>query len=194
MRVLLSAKTAFLFCLLVSLTPVPAYSEDYSDTPGVTVKKAETALLGDNYVLSADIDYQLSQKAIDALRNGVPLFWTYQFKVEEQRDYIWNKPLIEKSFRYRIQYLALLNMYRVRNENNGAVSNFSTLPAALGLLSTLQDYRLIEKAKINGNQRYFAGIKITFERDSLPLPLRPGAYLNSQWYLSSDWFLWPLKE
>jgi Domain of unknown function (DUF4390) len=191
MRVSLNNKTALLLGLLLLLLPGSVYPIKES---GVRVKSAETALLGDDYVLTADIDYQLSENAIEALNNGVSLFWTYQFNVKEQRNYVWDKTLVEKSFRYRIQYHALLKMYRVRNENNGAVDNFSTLQAALDLLSTLRDYRLIEKAKIGDQKNYIVGIKVTFERDALPLPLRPMAYLNPEWYLSSDWYLWPLKK
>ncbi|NOU20717.1 MAG: DUF4390 domain-containing protein [Methyloglobulus sp.] len=170
--------------------PASAYPNDI----GVTVTSAEASLLGEDYVLTADIDYQLSEKAIEALDNGVPLFWTYQFKVQEQRDFFWNDTLVEKSFRYRIQYHALLKMYRVINESNGAVENFSTLQAALDLLSALRDYRLIKKTQIDIKKQYVAGMKITFERDALPLPLRPIAYTNPQWYLSSDWYLWPLNK
>jgi Domain of unknown function (DUF4390) len=187
----LNNKTAILLYLLLLLIPVAGYPN--SDT-GVRIINAETALLGDDYVLTANIDYQLSEKAIEALNNGVSLFWTYQFKVEEQRDYLWNNTLVEKNFRYRIQYHALLKMYRVINESNGAVDNFSTLQAALDLISTLRDYRLIETSNISDEGSYVAGMKVTFERDALPLPLRPIAYTNPQWYLSSDWYLWPLKK
>jgi Domain of unknown function (DUF4390) len=179
-----------LLCFVLSLMPASAYPNDI----GVTVTSAVASLLGEDYVLTANIDYQLSEKAIEALDNGVPLFWTYQFKVQEQRDFFWNDTLVEKSFRYRIQYHALLKMYRVINESNGAVENFSTLQAALDLLSTLRDYRLIEKTQIDIKKQYVAGMKITFERDALPLPLRPIAYTNPQWYLSSDWYLWPLNK
>jgi hypothetical protein len=190
MRESVNIKTLVLLCFVVSVIPVPVYS----NSPGVTVKNAETVLSGEDYLLAADIDYQLSDKATEALRNGVSLFWTYQFKVQEQHDFMWSKTLVEKSFRYRIQYHALLKMYRVINESNGAVDNFSTLQAALDLLSAVRNVRLIEKAKISNKGVYIAGMKVTFERDALPLPLRPMAYINPQWYLSSDWYEWPLKK
>jgi Domain of unknown function (DUF4390) len=186
-----SAKKAALLFLILLLNSLPANSESSGE---VNVKNAETSLLGDDYILSADIDYQLSKKATEALKNGVPLLWTYQFKVEELRELLWNKTILEKNILYRIQYHALLNVYRVKNESNGSVNNFSTLQTALDLLSTLRDYRLIESSKILDSKTYLAKIKISFERDALPLPLRPIAYLNSQWYLSSDWYVWPLKK
>lgn len=191
MHVSLSNNKATLFYIVMMLICAPAYSNNSGE---VVVKYAETSVLGEDYVLNADIDYQLSKKAKEALGNGVPLRWTYEFKVEELRDYLWNKTILEKNILYRIQYHALLNVYRVKNESNGSVSNFSTLQSALDLLSTLRDYRLIEKGKILDHKDYIAKMKISFERDALPLPLRPIAYFNSQWYLSSDWYIWQLKK
>jgi Domain of unknown function (DUF4390) len=190
MRALLNAKWILRLCAILLAMPILLNASD----SGVAIKSAEAVLQGDDYVMSADIDYRLSDKAIEALNNGVSLFWTYQFKVQEQRDFVWNNTLLEKSVRYGIQYHALLKLYRVRNDSNGAVDNFSTLQAALDMLSTLRDYRLIEKSKISDGNQYIAAMKITFERDALPLPLRPVAYMNPQWYLSSDWYTWPLKK
>ena len=190
MRASLKNKTVIvLYCLLL-LIPLSAYPSD----TGVRISSAETALLGDDYVLTVSIDYQLSKRAMEALNNGVSLYWTYEFKVQEHHHYLLDTTLVEKSFRYRVQYHALLKMYRVINESNGAMENFSTWQAALDLLSSLRDYRLVEKSKLSDQESYIAGMKITFEREALPMPLRPISYVNSQWYLSSDWYLWPLKK
>ena len=175
--------------LLFALLPArKLFANDY----GITVKQAEAFISGDQYVVSADVDFRLSDRAVEALKNGVPLFWTYQFKVHEQRSLLWDKAVVEKNIRYRIQYHALLNVYRVRNENSGTVSNSYTLEDALEHLSSLREIPLLEKKKVSQEEDYLAGLKVTFDRDALPLPLRPVAYVNPQWYLSSDWFTWTL--
>lgn len=166
----------------------------FADAFAVAVKRAEMNIQGDRYVLSADIDYQLSPRAKEALQNGVSLFWVVQIKVWQQRDYVWDKKLVYKEVRYRIQYHALLNMYRVRNESSGEVDNFSTLPAALDLMSRVRDIQVIDRVDLLAGERYLAGVKVSFDRDALPLPLRPAAYVNLQWYLSSDWYVWSLKN
>ncbi|MGR9037672.1 MAG: DUF4390 domain-containing protein, partial [Gammaproteobacteria bacterium] len=78
-----------------------------ADTHAVTVKQAELRLKNGIYLLSADIDYHISNRALDALQNGIPLFWDINIIVKEQRDFFWNKTVIEKTVRYRIQYHAL---------------------------------------------------------------------------------------
>ena len=88
-----------------------------ADAAGVTVKKAELRLVNGIYRLSADIDYQISSRALDALQNGIPLFWDIKVVIEEQRNFLWNKTLIEKTFRYRVQYHALLFRCKIQNHN-----------------------------------------------------------------------------
>ncbi len=176
--------------VLLWLLPISGSANEFA----AEVRQAEITLQGDSYMLSADILYQLSDKAMEALQNGVPLFWDLQVKVQQQRDVLWNKTLVDTAIRYRIQYHALLNMYRVRNEGNGDVYNFSTLSAALDLMSAVRHFRLIEKAELAPEKQYLCAVKVNFDRDALPLPLRPIAYIDPQWYLSSDWTLWPLKK
>lgn len=161
---------------------------------GVEVKNVEFALRGDSYLMSADMDYRLSVRAKEALQNGVPLYWDIHIKTLQYRAYLWDKTLATIGIRYRIQYHALLNMYRVRNEGSHELYNFSTLSAALDAMSTIRDFRVMDKAFFAPTEHYAVGIKVTLDRDALPLPLRPIAYTNPQWYLSSDWTLWPLTK
>ncbi|MEI6066383.1 MAG: DUF4390 domain-containing protein [Methylococcaceae bacterium] len=193
MRVSGSSRCFFcrFFCaVLLGLLPFCGYADDFA----AEVTQAEITSLGDQYVVSADIGYQLGKKAKDALQNGVPLFWDLQIKLLQHRDRLWDKTLVDTAIRYRLQYHALLNMYRVRNEGDGEVYNFSTLAAALELMSAVRDFRLIEKAQLDPQKQYVCAVKVSFDRDALPLPLRPIAYIDPQWYLSSDWTLWPLKK
>jgi hypothetical protein len=173
------------------------------------VQHAQIDVHGNHYVLSADIDYQLTDKAKEALENGVPLYWVLRIKVMQQRDILWDKPLVNIAIRYRLQYHALLNMYRVvivqqtgkveQRENSheqigGDSYNFSTLSAALDLMATVRDLPLLNKSDIQPEKNYRIEIKAQFDRDALPLPLRPISYTNPQWYLSSNWTVWALKN
>lgn len=182
--------SACLCGVLLWLLPFSGYADEFA----AEVKQAKITLQSDSYVLSADIVYQLSEKAKEALQNGVPLFWNIQVKMLQHRNVLWDKTLIDTAIRYRIQYHALLNMYRVRNEGNGEVYNFSTLSAALDLMSAVRNFRVIEKAELAPEKQYLCAVKVNFDREALPLPLRPIAYIDPQWYLSSDWTLWPLKK
>jgi hypothetical protein len=92
-----------------------------------------------------------------------------------------------------LQYHALLNLYRVKNESTGRIDNVSTLSTALNLISTLRNFHLLDNAAVTAANTEVA-IKVEFDREALPLPLRPMAYLSQQWNLSSEWSVWPLKN
>lgn len=186
------AKRNFLMLLLVSgwLMPAAVSAGAYA----AIIKYAQLTLQDEEYLLSAEIQYRLSPKASDALKNGVPLFWAVNIRIKRQRDFWWDETVVEKNLRFKIQYQALLNVYRVRNEDSGEGGNFSTLASALDALSLIRYVPVAGKSALIPGERYVAAMRVVFDRELLPLPLRPLAYINPQWYLSSDWYLWNLKN
>ena len=57
--------------------PVLVNGADFSSQ----IKQVDIVQRGDEYLLSATIDYQLSEKAKTALQNGVPLYWQLLIKL-----------------------------------------------------------------------------------------------------------------
>ncbi len=154
------------------------------------VKQAEVSVRNGEYILAAYLGYHLSPQANDALQNGVPLFWSIKIKLQQQHDFWLNKTLSKQTLRYRLQYHALLNMYRVRNENTGIMNSFSTLSAALNAMATVRDLPLMATKDLLPNVHHLVAIKVLFEDDALPLPLQTQVIANPQWQLSSDWTQW----
>ncbi|MGR9086167.1 MAG: DUF4390 domain-containing protein [Gammaproteobacteria bacterium] len=190
MRVLQSGRQAVIWCFIGWLVAGMAHAHPFS----VAVRRAELNSGGGGFYLKADIDYRLSLKATEALYNGIPLFWDIRVRILEPRKLLWDKTIAEQELRFRIQYHALLNMYRIRNEDSGMVYNFSTLAAALDRMSSIRGVPFFSGLELDPGHSYLAAIKVDFDRESLPLPLRPIAYLNPQWYLSSAWYVWPLTK
>ncbi|MEC4749503.1 DUF4390 domain-containing protein [Methylomicrobium sp. Wu6] len=190
MRSSAKRKAALIILLWGWLMPVPVFAGAYA----AIVKDAELTLQDEDYLLSAEIQYRLSPKATDALKNGVPLFWAVNIRIQRQRDFWWDETIVEKNLRFKIQYQALLNVYRVRNEDSGEGGNFSSLASAMDALSSIRYVPVLNKSTLADGERYTAGLRVLFERELLPLPLRPLAYLNPQWYLSSGWYLWNMKN
>jgi hypothetical protein len=156
------------------------------------VKHAEISHQNGYYFLAADLEYRLSPQAKEAMHNGVPLFWQVNVRLNQIRDFWWDKVKLKYSLRYQLQYHALLNMYRVKNENTGEIHNFSTLSAALDSMAIIRGLPLMNTKNVLPNRDYAIAIKILFEEDELPLPLQTQVIANSQWQLSSDWTYWDL--
>jgi hypothetical protein len=170
--------------VLVVLLPTMALAHS------TMINSAELKQTQGHYQLSADMSYQLSDDARLALQNGVPLYWRLDIKLQNPNG-LWAETLAATHIRYRLQYHALLKMYRVDNQTTGNSEHFSTLYAALDNMATLRNVQLpITEANQHATQ---LAVRVLFERNALPLTLRPFAYLNQSWDLSSAWTVWILK-
>ncbi len=157
------------------------------------VRNVKTELVADGYELNADIDFKLSPVAREALQKGISLAWRVVIKVERE-GVLWNSTLQEISLGYQIQNHALLNLYSVKSLNNGEKNIFSTLAGALDYISKIRRLSIIEKHFIKSDQHCFVAIKVIFQHEALPVPIRPFSYFDSQWALSGRWAVWPLAK
>ncbi len=186
------ATTIFLWISLLGFG-LPS-SSAHTDTATTTVSNVALERVGNRYFLSADFHYGLSDTAKAALDNGVPLFWHVFIKILRPRPVIWDATLSDTTLRYRLEYHALLNLYRVVLEHNEQAYNVPSLAAALELMSSLRNLKVLDQPAGVQEQRLLVAIKLELDRSSLPMPLRPFAYFNREWNLSSNWTQWLWKE
>ncbi len=146
-----------------------------------------------DYILNARLDYVLSPTAKEAIQKGVPLSWILVVEVQRKK-WLWNKTIYVAEIPFVIQYHALLNQYSVTNKSSKDVEMFSTLASAMNSMATVRDLKLMESSVIHHNESYFVALKIQFDREFLPVPLRPESYFDSDWSMSSDWFIWHNKK
>jgi len=143
------------------------------------------------YRLNAIVYYSLSPTSKEALQKGIPLTWILQIKVK-QMGWFWDIQLKKISLAYQIQYHPLLHLYSVKKLTNGSHTLYATLTAALKSISKIAQLPIIEQEALSSHQNNYLAIKVFFNRESLPIPLRPFAYFDSQWALSSPWIQCPI--
>ncbi|MCK5717250.1 MAG: DUF4390 domain-containing protein [Thiomargarita sp.] len=173
------------FCLLlVSHVAVANFS----------IQQATTHLVNNVYLLDAQFNYELTEKAIEALHNGVALTLVLTMVIERER-YLWNEEITTLKQRYEFKYHVLSKQYILKYLNTGIQEHFQNLKSALSHISTLKDYPLLDQYLIKHKEdTYWISLQIHLDIESLPIPLRPIAYLSSKWRLSSDWYLCPLQQ
>jgi hypothetical protein len=177
------------FFLLGWLVSSPLYASEFA----AQIKSARLESYEGWYILNADVDYVLSPKAKAAIQSSIPLFWQVKIRLKRER-YFKDKTIISLNHRYRIRYHALLNNYSVKNETTHTLKKYASLSEALDSLSRIRELKIIALSALDKSKSYKMAMRVEFDKDSLPPPLRPAAYLSSQWDLSSDWLLWPLKQ
>ena len=183
-KVLLAALLCILFAYLF-----PAQSQ----AKGFKILSAETTLKNHVYHLEANMELNFSDDALDALRSGVPLIVLVNIEVLDDRSWWWDETIAELEQGYLLLYHALSEKYIIHNLNSGSQQNYNSLNTALSSLSRIRDFPLIDKNLIEDIDDAYVRVRTYLDIESLPAPMRPIAYISSQWQLESDWFSWPLK-
>ena len=178
---------AFLCMLVSSIFPLQSQAE------GFRVLAAETKLKDNVFQLEANLDLNFSDDALEALRSGVPLIVLVNIEILKDRSWWFDKTVAELEQGYLLLYHALSEKYIVHNLNSGAQQNYISLNTALHSLSNIRDFPLIDKNLLEEGDDYYVRLRTYLDIESLPAPMRPIAYISSQWQLESDWFSWPLK-
>lgn len=181
-------KPANRWLLLLLLWPVLTLAGNF----GVNINHVALIDNGTGYQMDTEIDYQLSPLAKDALEKGVALTWDIRLEIR-QPGFLWTSVIYKKKLRYTLQYHALLKQYEVRT-SDAPTEMFLTLNAALNFMSLPKPRGTLAKSLLKSDQRYLLAARCTFNRELLPVPLRPFTYLNQQWFLSSPWFIWPIQK
>ncbi len=174
-------------CLLsLLLTPTPAQAAE-----AFVIKSLETRLRDNVYSFSTHIEYKFSNEALVALKNGVPLIILLNIEVQEERWY-WNKTIALLEQGYLLIYHALSEKFIIHNLNSGIQTDYSNLDDALHALGHIENLPLIDAKLLQPESRYILRLRSELDIESLPTPMRPLAYISSDWRLQSDWYTWPL--
>lgn len=152
------------------------------------VVRGHFAQTAEGYEVDAELSFRLSNKAREALHKGVPLNWLVLVELQE-RDGVWREIAVRRELTYQLQYHALLNQYSVKAPRGE--ERFLSLNAALSYMNTLHEQMPSAVLDEDAEPPYQLAVKIQFNHDLLPVPLRPFAYLEHRWDLSSDWYIWP---
>jgi hypothetical protein len=158
-----------------------------------SINYAKTDIINNIYVLNANINYKFTETVKEALHNGISLVLVLNISIQRDRAYLWDKTIAKLKFKYEIKYLALSRQYILKYLNTGITETFLNLSTVFNRLGKIKDYPLINKHIINTKANYWVYLKVSLDIESLPIVLRPIAYLSPSWHLNSDWYLCPLQ-
>lgn len=181
-----------LLLLVVAVTGLLAIPAEAQDGR-FEIRSANSRLGEGVYYATARVDYRLSEKAIEALDNGVAL--TFQIQIElirERRFFLPDADIASLQKNYELSYQPLTRHYVVKNLNRGIQSSHVTLFSALRNMGRIVDLPIIDAALLEPGQRYEIAIRAVLDHNNLPGPLRLLAFWRSGFRLQSDWYQWYL--
>lgn len=194
-RAITSRPAAALVALLLAMTLVTALAQNRSDRQGYFhVRSADTRLVDGVQVLDARLQLVLSDEALNALNNGVPLTIELNLEVIRVRRFMPDALDAELALTYELEYRPLSQRYIVRNRNSGNQDSFATLYSALNSLGRIENLPVVDDAILESNAAYRMRLQALLSTQQYPAPLRILFFWRDQWQLKSDWYEWQLAR
>ena len=179
--------------LLLGIVPMAASAAD-SEPAGFVIRTAYTELLNGVYYLNADVDLSLSDDAVNALENGLPLTVVLQIEIIKHHSWWWDKKVASLEQRYQISYHALTRRFIITNLNSGDQQSFASYRDAITNLGQVSDLPVIDANLLEPGARYDIRMRAALDIKDFPGPLQLIASLFKGWDLTSDWYEWVLTS
>ena len=165
-------------CALASLA-VMARADD------IEISDARLSTTEDGVVLAADFAFDLNARLVEAVTNGVPLYFVIEFELTRPRWYWLDEKAAAKRMQLRLSYHALSRHYRL---STGMLQqNYATLDEALNVLRRVRNWLVVERTATLADANYDAAVRMRLDVTLLPKPFQLSAITSRELNLESPW-------
>jgi len=152
---------------------------------GIEVRAARLEPAAEGWQLAADFGLTLPARLEEAVNRGVMLHFVVEFELIRPRWYWFDESVASATLTYRLSYHALTRQYRLAL--SGIAQSFPELSDALGVMSRVRGWRVLEPDQVRPGSQYEAQVRLRLDTAQLPKPFQVNALTNREWTLSSEW-------
>jgi len=159
------------------------------------VKSGQPVLRDRVIYVNTQFDLQLNPKVEEALNKGIPIDIQIDIKLIRQRWWWRNVVITDWTLTRRLQFHALSRQYLVTTlQDNRSTESFGTLAQALEWLGDVRELEipLTAKKELLPGARHLVALRAHLDIESLPVIMRPLAYVTPSWRLNTGWIEWPV--
>lgn len=139
---------------------------------------------GELYI-DADVQFDVSPELRTAAQKGVPIYFTADLKITNQRWWWFDKSVVDEQMSWRIVYNALTRQWRV---GTGELSiPVASLDDALSFVSNIRGWAVARTSDLDTDEQYNGRIRVRLDTSRLPRPFQIDAYNSSAWALATPW-------
>ena len=142
--------------------------------------------------LSAIVDLSLSDAALDALAEGIPLTLVLDIVVTRERRFLPDEDVAELQQRWRLEYDALSERYVVVNLNSRAQATYPSLAEALDDLSRIDALPLIDEDLLVAGSRHDISLQASVEIGGISTAVKILVFWR-EWSRSTEWYTWSIR-
>lgn len=170
-------------CLLAFAIAAPAAARN-GDT--VQIQRAELEYSDEGYRLVLNFSFELTRALEDALRRGVPLYFTTEVLLTRPRWYWFDEKAVRTSQTLRVSYNVLTQHYNVAADGN-LQQSFRLLEDALALVRRPPRWLIADRSALKSGEMYNIAIRMGLDVTRLPKPFQVHALNSSDWRFASEW-------
>ena len=166
-----------------------------ADKPGIYFNRQAIHMVDESknvYLVSAQVDFNLSPYLEKALLNGVVLKVETFIGLGKRRDWWWNDTNNLSTISYQLKYHALSRHFLLTRGDTGENWNYRSLPSALRKMGRVVNYKLPALPPRIQDGSYYLYLNIRLTPATLRLPLRIQSLFNSKYSMVSEVVSWPL--
>lgn len=172
---------------LATLVAVLAFAggAESASAEEIEVLDARLAAVDEGVVLSADFAFDLKPRLVEAVTNGVPLYFVVDFELTRPRWYWFDEKTATKRLQLRLSYHPLSRHYRL---STGLLQqNYSSLESALNVLRRVRSWPVLEKGAALSDATYEAAVRMRLDVTLLPKPFQLSALTSREFNMESGW-------
>lgn len=168
-----------LLCAVALALAVPARADE------IEVVDVQLGATEDGLVLAADFAFDLNSRLVEAVANGVPLYFVVEFELTRRRWYWFDDKAAAKRIQIRLSYHALSRHYRL---STGVLQqNYPTLEEALNVLRRVRGWLVIDRNVQLADANYEGAVRMRLDVTLLPKPFQLSALTSRELNLESPW-------
>ena len=157
---------------------------------GATIQSAKLEATEDGYQLNAQIELSLTAAMEEAVRKGVPLYFTVEFELSRSRWYWLDQVIVRERRDRRVAFAPLTDQYRITVA--GLSQNVASFDDVKRVLSRVRSWNVIDKGRLTPGEKYEAAVRFRLDTAQLPKPFQLNVLASKEWSLASDWYRWPI--
>ena len=181
-----SRRNFFISLIIIAFLGAPqlAWAE------GATIQSAKLEGTEDGYQLNAQIELSLTAAMEEAVRKGVPLYFTVEFELSRSRWYWLDQVIVRERRDRRVAFAPLTDQYRITVA--GLSQNVASFDDVKRVLSRVRSWNVIDKGRLTPGEKYEAAVRFRLDTAQLPKPFQLNVLASKEWSLASDWYRWPI--
>lgn len=173
-------------CLWFVNTAVRAESVQ-PEISGMQLARSDEGLL-----LSANLQFELPTQVEDALRQGIPMYFTAEAQVQRERWYWSDQQLGTATRFYRLTHQPLTRRWRLHISNTAFAGSgtglalgqtYEQLEDAMGAIQRISRWKILDAAQLSSTSGISVQLRFRVDLSALPRPLQIGALGRSGWNL-----------